>query len=96
MQLTLALILCCKILKFGSSKFWCFFMSGPFGRFLIPKKKSVISDVALHHVCLVCAVLQVYLHVILCDFQVFSISHCSLCLSEYKSVLLLFNYALIH
>ena len=58
--------------------------------------KNAILDVALHHVCLMCAILHSDLQVIHSDFQPFSTFHCSEYVSEYKSVLFLFNNALIH
>ena len=75
-------------------------MSGPIGGFIFwrifnfQETISVISDVAM---CVLRMwVLNGDLQVIHGDFQLFSTLHCSWCVSEYKSVLLLFNYALTH
>ena len=58
------------------------------------KKKSAISDVDL---CVLCMqILHGDLQVIHSDFQLFSPLPCSWCVSEHKSVLLLFIYTLAH
>ena len=67
-----------------------------FDVFLISKKKKkkAISYVGL---CVVCMrVLHGDLQMIHGDFQLFYALHCYWCVSEYKSVLLLFNYTLVH
>ena len=67
-----------------------------FDVFLISKKKTkkAISYVGL---CVVCIrVLHGDLQMIHGDFQLFYALHCYWCVSEYKSVLLLFNYTLVH
>ena len=72
-------------------------MSETFGEFIFWqisrfKQKSAISDVAL---CVLCTrALHSDLQVIHGDFRLFSTLHCSWCVSEYKLVLLLFDYAL--
>ena len=56
-----------------AEEFLRLFMSGPFGGFSIPKKKAVISDVAL---CVECMrVLHSNFHVIHGDFQLIQISY---------------------
>ena len=85
----------CKTLKFGGSKFWWFLrvdllVNLYFGRFLSSEKQSVISDVAL---CVLCMrVLHGDLQVINGGFQLFSTLYCW-CVSQYKSVLMLFYYS---
>ena len=75
-------------------------MSRPFGSFIFwqifhfRQKKSAISDIV--PCILFMRVLHGDLQVIHGDFQPSSKLHCSSCVSEYKLVLLLFNYPLIH
>ena len=54
-------------------------------------KQSVIFVIALRDLCM--QVLHGDLQVIHYDFQLVSTMHSSWCISEYKSVLLLFSYA---